>query len=174
MNLKKQLRPVPVVLASLVVLGSVAAMAQKRFMIIRTAARPEVQVVLSGSVERDKKAISLDESVTVNRGEIMNWTITSTNEGNAPARDYKAVGIIPAGTQIVAGSVSADGSAKVTYSIDNGRSFSAQPTIEEKQADGSTKKVAAPTSMYTQIRYEWADPLNEGAKLSAFYKVRLN
>jgi uncharacterized repeat protein (TIGR01451 family) len=154
-------------------LGSAAAFAQKRFMIIRTA-RPEVKVVLSGSVERDKKLISLDESVTVKSGEIMNWAITSMNEGNAPAREYKAVGVIPSGTQLVAGSVSADGSAKVTYSIDNGKSFSAQPTIEEKQPDGSTKKVPAPTSMYTQIRYEWADPLNEGAKLSAFYKVRLN
>jgi uncharacterized repeat protein (TIGR01451 family) len=173
MKLKKRLGPVPVVLAALLVLGSAAAVAQKRFMIIRST-RPDVKVVLSGSVERDKKHLSLDQSVTVKSGEVMNWTITSTNEGDAPAREYKAIGVVPAGTQFVAGSVSADGSAKVTYSIDNGRNFSAQPTIEEKQADGSTKRVPAPTSMYTQIRYEWADPLNEGAKLSAFYKVRLN
>jgi uncharacterized repeat protein (TIGR01451 family) len=161
------------ILASLLVLGSAAAVAQKRFMIIDTA-RPEVKVVLSGSVERDKKPISLDETVTVKSGEIMNWTITSTNEGNAPAREYKTTGVVPAGTQLVAGSVSADGSATVTYSIDHGKSFSAQPTVDERQPDGSTKKVPAPTSMYTQIRYEWVDPLNEGARLSAFYKVRLN
>ena len=173
MKLKKHLPSAPVVLACLLLLGSAAAVAQKKFMIIRTA-RPEVKVVLSGSVERDKKLISLDESVTVKSGELMNWTITSTNEGNAPAREYKATGVIPPGTQVVPGSVSADGSAKVTYSIDHGRSFSAQPTIDERQPDGSTKKVPAPTSMYTQIRYEWTDPLNEGAKLSAFYKVRLN
>lgn len=173
MKLKKLLRPVPIVLASLLVLGTAAAVAQTKFMVIRTA-RPEVKVMLSGSVERDSKLVSLAESGTVNRGEVMNWTITSTNEGNAPAREYKAIGIVPAGTQIVPGSVSADGSAKVTYSIDNGKNFSAQPMVDEKQADGSTKKVAAPTSMYTQIRYEWADPLNEGARLSAFYKVRLN
>jgi uncharacterized repeat protein (TIGR01451 family) len=173
MKLKKRLGPVPVVLVALLVLGSAAAVAQKRFMIIRNT-RPDVKVMLSGSVERDKKQISLDQSVTVKSGEVMNWTITSTNEGDAPAREYKAIGVIPAGTQFVAGSVSSDGSAKVTYSIDNGRSFSAEPTVEEKQADGSMKRVPAPTSMYTQIRYEWADPLNEGAKLSAFYKVRLN
>lgn len=173
MKLKKRLRPVPVVVASLLVLGSVVAVAQKRFMVLRNV-RPEVKVVLSGSVERDKNRIALDEKVTVKTGEIMNWTITSMNEGNAPAREYKTIGVIPSGTQFVPGSVSADGSTKVTYSIDNGRNFSDQPTIEEKQPDGSTKKVPAPTSMYTQIRYEWADPLNEGAKLSAFYKVRLN
>jgi len=28
--------------------------------------------------------------------------------------------------------------------------------------------------MYTQVRYEWADPLNVGSKLNASYKVRLN
>lgn len=174
MRLKKHLRPAPIVIVSLLVLGTAAAVAQKRFMVIRNTPRPEVKVLLSGSVERDKKSISLEESGTIKSGEVMNWTITSVNEGNAPAREYKAVGVIPAGTQFVPGSVSADGSAKVTYSIDQGRSFSAQPTIDERQPDGSTKKVPAPTSMYTQIRYEWADPLNEGGKLSAFYKVRLN
>ena len=174
MKAKKSLRSVPVIIVSLLVLsGAAAALAQKRFMVISTA-RPDVKVMLSGSVQRDQSLISLDEKVTVKTGEVMNWTITSMNEGNAPAHEYKTIGVIPPGTQFVAGSVSADGSAKVTYSIDHGRSFSAQPTIEEKQPDGSMKRVAAPASMYTQIRYEWADPLNEGAKLVASYKVRLN
>jgi hypothetical protein len=76
--------------------------------------------------------------------------------------------------QLIAGSVSADGTASVTYSIDNGKSFLAEPTIDEKQADGSVKRVPAPVSMYTQIRYEWIDPLNQGARLNASYRVRLN
>jgi hypothetical protein len=33
--------------------------------------------------------------------------------------------------------------------------------------------VLAPASMYTEIRYEWADPLVQGGKLSASYKVRV-
>jgi hypothetical protein len=61
----------------------------------------------------------------------------------------------------------------VAYSIDNGKSFSPAPTIDEKQADGSIKKVAAPLSMYTQVRYEWSDPLSQGQTVKAFYKVRL-
>jgi uncharacterized repeat protein (TIGR01451 family) len=104
----------------------------------------------------------------------MDWTITSTNEGNAPALEYKAVGVVPPGTEFVSGSVTADGAATVTYSIDRGKNFSEHPTVEERQADGTIKKVAAPISMYTQIRYEWADPLEEGAKRNATYKVRLN
>jgi uncharacterized repeat protein (TIGR01451 family) len=171
-NIRKRAHTVPAVALCLLVLGSAAAFAQKKFMILMPG-RPEVKVLLAGAVERDQVRIPLEEAVTVKSGEIMDWTITSMNEGNAPARDYKAVGIVPPGTELVADSVSADGSAAVSYSIDNGRSFSAQPTLDEKQPDGSTRKVPAPISMYTQVRYEWADPLNQGAKLNAFYKVRL-
>ena len=109
----------------------------------------------------------------MNPGETLDWTITSENDGNAAAHDYKAVGQIPRGTVLIAGSTSADGSASVAYSIDNGKSFSSQPMIDEKQPDGTVKQVPAPVSMYTQLRYEWADPLASGGKLQASYKVRV-
>jgi hypothetical protein len=35
------------------------------------------------------------------------------------------------------------------------------------------KKVPAPVSMYTEVRYEWSDSLAAGGKLSASYKVRV-
>lgn len=173
MKIKKHMRTLPVVALSLLVLGSAAAFAQKNFSVLRTG-RPEIKVLLSGVVERQSGLIPVQEAATVKSGEVMGWTITSMNEGNAPAREYKAIGTVPPGTEFVAGSVTADGTAKVTYSIDRGKSFSERPTVDEKQADGTIKKVAAPTSMYTQIRYEWADPLEQGAKLNATYKVRLN
>ncbi|MCM3900592.1 MAG: hypothetical protein ND866_02695, partial [Pyrinomonadaceae bacterium] len=169
----KQMRTLPVVALSLLVLGSAGAFAQKKFMVLR-AGRPEIKVLLSGVVERQSGRIPVQEAATVKSGEVMDWTITSMNEGNAPAREYKAVGVVPPGTEFVAGSVTVDGTATVSYSIDRGKSFSERPTIDERQADGTIKKVAAPTSMYTQIRYEWADPLEQGAKRNATYKVRLN
>ncbi len=82
------------------------------------------------------------------------------------------MGHIPRGTTFIAESAKADG-ARTVYSIDGGKSYSAQPTIEEKQADGSFKQVPAPVTMYTEIRYEWVDPLAQGGKLSASYKVRV-
>jgi uncharacterized repeat protein (TIGR01451 family) len=162
----------PFALLCLLILGGAAAFAQRQFAVIERG-RPEVKVMLSGAVERESGKIAVDKASVVNPGEILDWIITSQNDGNAPAHGYKAVGQIPHGTQFVAGSATADGSATVVYSIDNGKTFSAQPTIEEKQADGSVKRVPAPVSMYTQIRYEWADPLVEGGKLQASYKVRV-
>jgi uncharacterized repeat protein (TIGR01451 family) len=168
---KKHVRTLPVVVIGLLALGSAAAFAQRQFKLM--GHRPEVKVVLTGTVERETGRIPVEKAAGVKAGEILDWTIVSANEGNASASDYKAIGKIPAGTQFVAGSATADGSASVTYSIDNGKNFSVQPTIEEKQADGSVKKVPAPASMYTQLRYEWADPLVQGGKVSASYKVRL-
>jgi uncharacterized repeat protein (TIGR01451 family) len=171
-KLKKNLRALPLAALCLLVLGGVAALAQRQ---LKSASlgRPEVKVVLSGAVLRDQQKLPLEKVEKVNPGEILDWTITSENGGNAPALSYKTVGQIPKGTTFVAGSATADGSTTVVYSIDNGQTYSVQPMIDEKQPDGSVKKVAAPVSMYTQVRYEWADPLAADSKLSAAYKVRV-
>lgn len=157
-------------MATTLMVAGAAGFAQRHFM-LANAARPEVKMQLSGVVERDS-LVPLDNKTVVNPGEILDWTITSENSGNASALEYKTVGHIPPGTTFVADSAKADG-AKAVYSIDGGKSYSAQPTIEVKQADGSVKRLPAPVAMYTEIRYEWADPLAQGGKLSASYKVRV-
>ena len=96
-----------------------------------------------------------------------------SNEGTGAARDYKAVGHIPAGTAFVAGSAAGENGSTVTYSIDGGKTFSTQPIVEERQPDGTVKRTPAPVSMYTEVRYEWSDALAAGGKLSASYKVRV-
>lgn len=172
-TIKKHASTLPVVALCVLVLGSAVALSQKKFMMLRSG-RPEVKVSLAGMVERDDTLVPVEKASLVKSGEILDWTITSVNEGNAPASEYKAIGKVPAGTQFVAGSAKADGAVAVTFSIDNGKSFSATPKVDERQADGTIKKVAAPVSMYNQIRYEWSAPLNQGEKLNASYKVRLN
>lgn len=171
-NTKTHLHTLPFALVGLLVLGSAATFAQRKFMSLR-ASRPQVKVMLAAAVERDDTRIPVEKVSIVKSGEILDWTITAANEGNAAAHEYQTVGSIPAGTDFVAGSATADGSATVTYSIDNGKSFAARPTIAARQEDGSTKEVPAPVSMYTQIRYEWAEPLDQNGKLVAAYKVRL-
>lgn len=166
---KKKITAVIVATFVLFALGAVG-LAQRHLMVL--APRPEVTVVLSAAVERDSKIVPLDKADVVNPGEVLDWTITAVNSGNGSAFEYKTVARIPRGTSFVAGSAKADG-AKAVYSIDSGKSYSDVPTIEEKQADGTIKRVPAPVAMYTDIRYEWSDPLAKGGKLSASYKVRV-
>jgi len=135
--------------------------------------RPLVKLFLTGAIERDSKSIPIEKAGPVTPGEVVSFTMSSVNEGGAPAREYRAIGQIPSGAVFVAGSALAERNTQVSYSIDNGQMFSAIPMIEEKQADGTVKKVAAPVSMYTQVRFEWADPLAAGGKLVTSYQVRV-
>jgi uncharacterized repeat protein (TIGR01451 family) len=171
-TLKSKFGPFMVAAICLLALGSVAGFAQRHFL-TAAVARPEIKVELAATVERNNELVPVEKANLVKQGELLDWTIKSENSGAAAASDYKAVGRIPAGTSFVAGSAKVEGSAKVGYSLDGGKSYSTNPTIEEKQADGSTKKVAAPVSMYTNVRYEWADPLAPGGHVTASYKVRV-
>ncbi|MDQ3257068.1 MAG: hypothetical protein M3R15_24780 [Acidobacteriota bacterium] len=135
--------------------------------------RPLVRLFLTGAIERDSKKIPVEKAGPVRPGEVVSFTMSSVNEGSAPAREYRAIGQIPRGATFVAGSALADNAIQVSYSIDDGQMFSSRPMIDEKQADGTIKKVAAPVSMYTQVRFEWADPLAAGGKLMASYQVRV-
>ncbi|HEY5885698.1 MAG TPA: hypothetical protein VIT88_13480 [Pyrinomonadaceae bacterium] len=135
--------------------------------------RPLVRIFLAGDIERDSKKIAVENAGAVMPGEVLNFTLSSVNEGGAPAREYRAIGQIPPGATYVTGSAVSEGNTKVTYSIDDGKEFSTSPMIDEKQPDGTIKKVVAPISMYTQVRFEWADPLVAGGKLVASYQVRV-
>jgi len=172
LKLRRKLGLVPLAVLGVALLGGAAAFAQHQ--LARSAAgRPEIKVSLAGAVEREGKRVALDKVEHVRPGEILEWQIVSANEGGAAARDYKAVGHIPQGTAFVAGSAQAEAGSVVTYSIDGGKTFSTQPIVEEKQPDGTVKRVPAPVSMYTEVRYEWSDALAAGGKLTASYKVRV-
>ena len=170
-RLKNRRVAAPLLALCVVALVGGAAFAQRQLK--AASGRPEVKVELAGSVERGGARLALEQVENVKPGEILDWQIVSSNDGTAAARDYKAVGHIPEGTVLVAGSASGESGSTVTYSIDGGKTFSTQPIIEERQADGTVKKVAAPVSMYTEVRYEWSDALAPGGKLAASYKVRV-
>jgi uncharacterized repeat protein (TIGR01451 family) len=134
--------------------------------------RPLIKLLLAGAIDRNSKTIPVDVAGPVTPGEIVSFTLSSVNEGSAAAREYRATGQIPQGTTFVAGSALGENASQVRYSID-GQVFSSNPMIDEKQPDGTVKKVTAPVSMYTQVSFEWADPLAAGGKLMASYQVRV-
>lgn len=172
-RLKNRRAAAPLLALCVVVLVGGAAFAQRQLKAAASAGRPEIKVELAGAVERGGARLALDKVENVKPGEILDWQIVSSNDGTGAARDYKAVGHIPAGTVLVAGSAAAESGSSVTYSIDGGKSFATQPVVEERQPDGTVKKVPAPVAMYTEVRYEWSDAFAPGGKLSASYKVRV-
>ena len=80
---KKKIAALAIATLSLMTLG-VAGFAQKHFML--ATPRPEVKVQLSAMVERDSTLVPLEKAAAVKPGEILDWTITSENSGNASWR----------------------------------------------------------------------------------------
>jgi uncharacterized repeat protein (TIGR01451 family) len=172
-RLKKRWGTTPLLALCVVATLGGAAFAQRQLKSSAGGGRPEIKVELMGSVERGGASLPLESVEHVKPGEVLDWRIVSSNDGTGAASDYKAVGHVPAGTALVPGSASAEGGSTVTYSIDGGKTYSTQPLVEQRQADGSVKRVPAPVSMYTEVRYEWSDALAAGGKLAASYKVRV-
>ncbi|MGI8669009.1 MAG: hypothetical protein ACR2J3_04075 [Aridibacter sp.] len=160
------------IVLAVVFLGTVGVLAGKNGK-FAAGAGPLVKVNLVGSVERNGEKMTLEEAKVVKPNEILHWTIASKNEGDGEARQYKAVGKISQGTVYVMGSAKADGSAVAKFSIDGGNEFSEKPLTEEKQADGSVKQVPAPVEMFTDVRFEWANPINSNEERNASYDVRV-
>lgn len=134
--------------------------------------RPDVRVTLAVALQKGNNFVPVPTD-PLTPGTILQWTITSANSGDREADQYSATAHIPEGMAIVAGSPSSPVPASVTYSIDNGKSFAAVPMVEVKQPDNSTRQIPAPTTAYTEVRYEWSDPLPAGQTYVASYKVRV-
>jgi uncharacterized repeat protein (TIGR01451 family) len=164
--MKSNKRVLPLCILCLILLAGVAATAQQ-------TVRPEVKLSLVGLVQRGNEAVPVEKAGQVNPGEIVSYTITAANAGTGPAREVRPFANIPPGTVFVAGSARAEGNAEIAYSIDGGKTFHATPLIEVRQPDGTIKKVPAPVTLYTQVRYDWNDPLAPGGRFTASYKVRV-
>lgn len=132
--------------------------------------RPDVHVTLDVALQKDNKFLPVPKS-PLTQGSVLQWTITSVNSGDREADRYVATAHVPEGMAIVPNSPTSDNPASVSYSIDDGKTFAAVPMIEVKQPDNSIKQIPAPTTAYTDVRYQWSDPLPAGQTYVASYKV---
>jgi uncharacterized repeat protein (TIGR01451 family) len=168
---KIKTRLLPALIISLLVASGAMAFSMRNGAAVQSGS-PAMKINLSGTVARPSGNVAIEKAGSVNPGEVINYTIISNNEGSGSARDYKTVGPVPARTIYVDGSAKAEGASAV-YSIDGSKSYSAKPMVDQRQPDGSIKKVPAPLSMYTHVRFEWSDPLVAASHTTASYQVRV-
>jgi uncharacterized repeat protein (TIGR01451 family) len=138
-----------------------------------THAGPYVVVKLLGAIRHGDALVPIDKAGTVQPGEIVRWTVAANNQGSASAMDYSVSGRVPSGTEFVTGSALGENSPQVTYSIDGGKAYSQQPTVQQKQPDGSVTTVPAPIPTYTNVRFTWSASIPAGESRTATYDVRV-
>jgi len=86
-------------------------------------------------------------------GDVLVYTITYTNTGDAEAKNAVILDPIPEGIDYVVGSAEGAG-AEITCSIDGGESYHAEPVMTEvENPDGTKKKQEADPGAYTHVRW---------------------
>lgn len=137
------------------------------------SAKPVVALTLSGSYV-GKNDDGTPRLVAIERqharpGDRIRWEIDAKSTGDQPARGFAAVGRIPAGTSFVSGSQSASG-ARVEYSLDGTRTWSASPTVVVQTPAGPVVRKADPAT-YTAVRWLGGPPLVPGTVTRYTYEV---
>ena len=105
-------------------------------------------------------------------GDAVEYDIAATNTGNAPALKLMPRAKIPTGTAYVDGSAKAPRS-KVEFSLDQGKTWSANPTVTVKGPTGTPVVKKADPSLYTMIRFVTDGALAPHGTLQYSYEVRV-
>jgi uncharacterized repeat protein (TIGR01451 family) len=143
--------------------------------------RPTVQLNLVADKKVTQKDAQGNKSVgwqalangsSVSQGDVVRYTVTGANQGDRPAKNLSVSQPIVSGFTYVANSAVTKGAkADVMFSIDGGKTFSAQPTVAVTLADGKVEYKPAPTSAYSNVRWTFTEPVGPKAKAIATYQV---
>jgi uncharacterized repeat protein (TIGR01451 family) len=134
-----------------------------------TAQRQVTQKNAQG--ETVKTWVPTEQKVVVKPGDMLKFTVVGNNIGNKAAQKMAITQPIPNGTVLVSNSIQASAPATVTYSIDGGNTFVANPTVKVKLANGQTAEKPAPIETYTHVRWQLTNTLAPNQAIDASYQV---
>ncbi|EKF75941.1 hypothetical protein A11A3_00565 [Alcanivorax hongdengensis A-11-3] len=122
-------------------------------------------------VSNDGKEV-FSEAKEAAPGDTIEYRLTYTNTSDQPLAGLVVTGPIPANTAYLKGSAHSSVPAVFTVSVDDGKSFSAEPVKKTvKGADGQQKNVTVDPSAYTQLRWAPKGKLPAGKVQTYRYRV---
>jgi len=147
--------------------GATAAHAQR-------AASPSLTVAATNRTAAEAAARGATrQDSTVLPGDVIRYTLTFTNTLDHAVRGLKLSNPIPAGLQLVGGSTSVSrDDARLEFSIDGGKTFSAQPA-ESVTVDGRTVQRPASPDRYTNVRWVVGGDVAPKTVVTARFEARL-
>lgn len=117
--------------------------------------RLEAQKQVVTKDQRNQQTISwqlLSDTAVVQPGDVLRYTLSGENKSDRQLKNLTLNQPIPQGMRYVLKSANITNNAKITYSIDGGRSFAENPTIKVTLPNGQVETKPAPASVYTHIR----------------------
>jgi uncharacterized repeat protein (TIGR01451 family) len=110
---------------------------------------------------------------SVSPGDVVEYVLTYTNQGDEPAVDANIDDAIPKGTTYLADTASGEG-AEITFSSDGGRTFApaVKLTYELRLPSGAVEKRVATPAEYTHVRWT-LKKVRPGATGKVAFRVRV-
>ena len=107
-------------------------------------------------------------------GDVIRYRLTFTNLRSDSVRNVQFTDPLPGGLHYVAESATADREdVTIEFSIDGGRSWAAQPMLEET-VEGRKVRRPAPATLYTNVRWSVRGWLPPNTQVTAEMKAQLS
>jgi uncharacterized repeat protein (TIGR01451 family) len=127
------------------------------------------------TLERDSarvKARRAGSKVDAAPSDTLRYELVFSNNENKELRNIVFNNPLPAGLVLVAGSAGANAPATIAYSIDGGRTYSAQPIMIVTE-NGVEVQKPAPVESYTHIRWTITGGVPAGSRVTARFDARV-
>jgi uncharacterized repeat protein (TIGR01451 family) len=134
------------------------------------------QVVAQDS--KGEKKVSwqpLEGEVIVRPGDLLRYTIKGENKSPRPLKNLTINQPIPQGMvyQLKSADVKSETTAKISYSVDGGKNFVENPTVQVKLASGKVETQAAPAKAYTHIRWTFGNSIPANTAVQGTYELQV-
>ena len=107
-------------------------------------------------------------------GQVLEYHLTLQNEGEAAISEgVAATGPVPESTQYLAESATKEGGSDLTFSADEGGTFSATPSVTVTDENGNEQEVAAQPEQFDAVRWELLTGLAPGQTHTFVYRVEV-
>ena len=125
-------------------------------------------------VVSDKGEETLSPATDAEPGQILEYRLAYGNSADKPFKKLVINGLIPANTEYVAKSARSDIQHNFLVSIDQGKTYQAEPVMRlVKQADGTEEKEVVPVTEYSHLRWKSQQALEPKQNQEYFYRVRV-
>lgn len=117
---------------------------------------------------------TLQGNVVVQPGDVIRYIVSGKNNSDRPVKDLVVTQPIPKQTIYLLNSATVkNNGAKVTYSIDNGKSFVEKPTVRVKVSNNKVETRPAPAELYTHVRWKFVESIAPTTAMNATYQVKV-
>ena len=158
---------IPLFLSAVFLASSAAAQAP-------LAVTLESYLVTEVTLEDGTVAEQLVATETAEPGQVLEYHLTLENEGEAVIPEgVAATGPVPERTQYLEATATDTAGSDLTFSADEGESFSAAPTVTVTDENGDEREVAAEPEQYDAVRWLLLSELEPGKTRTFVYRVEV-